>query len=715
MTTRAKKCENEHHGTLRVCLFACFATANGERKGPVADLRITVHREDDPERLHGEGMTGQDGCVEIPLEAGTYILGLPTLHHEWRWSCTGNVLAKEHEDHCTKVMIHDGRCTKVECGISEKQTCLGLNLLTRGDACTRTPCSHIPSGRSFWIEVTTPSGLAAPHFSVSDGDLDPAQKYAEAGTVRYEALVSGTSQMRGAFSYGAVVPLTHDPHGPKVQMKEQGEVVADDRVISGHIATTTTLSRTTTPFTRDTALFVAINNATEALSFDNYQRFMDTLFCHTDKRPAGQPRLFAKEEAKYEGLGGLLSRRYLPFTDTDSYRVVKAATEAFVMVNCGVRDDEFRGLDRERDLAYLERRDLTAPKEGLAASLRKYLVDVDGGQRILPYLAVIRSKLSDLPVLRQQHHDNEALDDCYGLLLEKLTHPCFLELIWSYWQEEGMLVQSMNAISRRFQNVRAPNGQDPLANLEMNPLRPLNNLMWGYIQDEQHRLSLVRRNYEYDHLYGLHLDGKAVRDFRPADTRSRFLEAFHQLLRLATVFYKQDDDTTVKADAFPVLNALKEVHLILSQGAGNQFGDLPSTARIEMMMQQWFLSRPEFREFLPTRVMVAYPEPWMDLVDAMKKLQGWTDTSVLHFRDLAVFGEQLLLSIRWGHWSVVSEPLQAFNWARLYRPQVQGYIHAYRAATGVDLSADPTVDSRVDATLPSQLLRRRLATQQRSG
>ena len=79
------------------------------------------------------------------------------------------------------------------------------------------------------------------------------------------------------------------------------------------------------------------------------------------------------------------------------------------------------------------------------------------------------------------------------------------------------------------------------------------------------------------------------------DTRSKFLEAFHHLLRLCTVFYKQDDDTTVKADAFPVLNALKEVHLILSQGAHNQFGDLPSTARIEMLMQQWLLARPEFR------------------------------------------------------------------------------------------------------------------------
>lgn len=275
-----------------------------------------------------------------------------------------------------------------------------------------------------------------------------------------------------------------------------------------------------------------------------------------------------------------------------------------------------------------------------------------------------------------------------------------------------MLVQTMNAITRRFQNVRA-HERDPLANLEIDPLRPLNNVLWGFVQDEQHRLSIVRRNYEYDHHYGLRLEGKAVQRMQAADSRSRFLEAFHNLLRLCAVFFRQDDDTTVKADAFPVLNALKEVHLILSQGAHNQFGDLPSTARIEMLMQQWLLARPEFREFLPTRIMTAYPEPWMDRVDAMKKLQGWTDTSVLDFRNLAIFGEQLLLTIRWGHWSDVQEPLQAFNWVRLLRPQIQGYSHAYRAVTGVDLAVE-TTDTKVDATLPSVLLQRRLAAQQRS-
>ena len=128
-----------------------------------------------------------------------------------------------------------------------------------------------------------------------------------------------------------------------------------------------------------------------------------------------------------------------------------------------------------------------------------------------------------------------------------------------------MLVQTLNAISRRFQNIRGPGDRDPLANLEIDPLRPLNNLLWGYIQDEQHRLSVVRRVYEYDHHYGLTLYGKAVPQLRPADSRSKFLEAFHNLLYLCTIFFKEDDDTTVIADGFPILNALKEVHLLLSR------------------------------------------------------------------------------------------------------------------------------------------------------
>ncbi len=166
---------------------------------------------------------------------------------------------------------------------------------------------------------------------------------------------------------------------------------------------------------------------------------------------------------------------------------------------------------------------------------------------------------------------------------------------------------------------------------------------------------------------------------RGADSRSRFMEAFHNLLSLAAVFYKQDDDTTFIADGFPVLNALKETHLLLTEGAHNQYGDLPWTARHEMLMYQWILSRREVHDFLPTRSMVAYTESWIAPLEAMNKLQGWSDVSVTHFRDLAVFGEQLLLGIRFGAWSQENDPARAANWVRYWRPELQAYIHAYRA------------------------------------
>ena len=136
------------------------------------------------------------------------------------------------------------------------------------------------------------------------------------------------------------------------------------------------------------------------------------------------------------------------------------------------------------------------------------------------------------------------------------------------------------------------------------------------------------------------------------------------------------------ADAFPLLNALKDVHLLLAEGAHNQFGDLTWTARAEMMTTQWMLARPEMREFLRGRYMVPYQEDWMGAVDSMKKLQGWTDTTITHFYELAVTGERILLSIRYGDWvDIENIEDQAKNWARSCKPEIQRYIHGYQTVT----------------------------------
>ena len=304
-----------------------------------------------------------------------------------------------------------------------------------------------------------------------------------------------------------------------------------------------------------------------------------------------------------------------------------------------------------------------------------------------PYFAVIRDRLSEIPL---KPPGGES-DGCYGILKSRIAPPVLLELIWSYWNEEGMLVQTLKAISMRFQN-RMPKktaaGSNPLASMNLDPLRPLSNIIWGYVQDEHNRLTLARRAYEYDHHYGFTIVGKAVPKIEPADSRIGFLPAFHSLLHRVSIFFKEQSDTTKVPDGYPLLNALKECHLLLAQGAHNQYGELPWTARQEMLMEQWLLARPETRDFLSRRAMVPYPEEWMPAVEQMRDLMGWRGASVRHFQDLAVYGEMILLSIRFGNWSDEIDENVAMVWAQYWRQELQAYNNAYRAVTGVDLSAD---------------------------
>jgi len=484
-----------------------------------------------------------------------------------------------------------------------------------------------------------------------------------------------------------------------------------------------TLQRTFVARTDDAALGPAIRNRTAAIGFERYQRFINCIFGCDD---TADPNLVGRF-----GAGGLdtplatMTTRCLDTRDTNfndpterrqvisiygpyAYSVLKLATQVFLTLESGVvlrRGDP--GLPKIFDIKKEQIRfnDSSLTFQNIKDELQAY---ISPSHNNLPYLdRIVRSLITLDP------NKPEVLPYCLGVLKHRLTSPSLIELIWSYWLEEGMLVQTMNAIARRFQNRRG-SANDPLGELEFDPLRPLNNLIWGFIQDEHNRLTVPRRAHEYQHHYGLALIGTTVSDVNPADSRSKFIEAFHNLLSCASRFFKEDSDTTVIADAFPLLNALKEVHLILAEGAHNQFGDLTWTARAEMLTVQWMLARPEMREFLRGRYMVPYQEEWMGAVDSMKKLQGWTDTTITHFYELAVTGERVLLSVRYGDWSDIENiEDQAKNWARSWKPEIQRYIHGYRTATGVDLAADIT-DTRDAATRylqPAVLLQRRLTEQ----
>ncbi len=87
--------------------------------------------------------------------------------------------------------------------------------------------------------------------------------------------------------------------------------------------------------------------------------------------------------------------------------------------------------------------------------------------------------ISNLPALKTRlsnfidSSNGRVADTCFGIISERIQQPIYLELIWSYWHEESMMVQGVNTIARRFQNIKGEGAVDPQANLEVGPLRPL--------------------------------------------------------------------------------------------------------------------------------------------------------------------------------------------------------------------------------------------------
>jgi carboxypeptidase family protein len=654
----------------------CGRVADKGSKVPVVNATVSLHSASpcvDGNRLQST-LTNEEGKFEFAnLEEKTYCA---------QSSFLGKLATAEGLE------VRNGQTDRIELGLDLDLSVTLHAFIGKGDDVE--PCSHAIAGHRFLVRLEAPkevqSNIAKYDFIASpDGTIvaTPTPNEAEItfagpGIKRIEIKAYDKN-----YDKDAAVASKRIPYALSSIQTHASE--SDRQMIGGNIGVR--LERTRVHPTRDQALWIAIRNRTGAIGFARYQHFINRVLQAEEREKLDNPRL----ERKLKELGTNLH-------GVGAYEVLKLATEAFLLLECGIRIEEEQ--DERRHFFHPEFESALVGEpvsfEYAQAKLREYL----GSPQQLPYIT--RVIAAAFPEWR------EGTVCCDRVLTGRVNEPCLIELIWSYWHEEGMLAQTMNAVTRRFQNVRAPGDRDPIAHLEIDPLRPLNNLIWGAIQDEFQHLSVKRRAYEYEHQYGLTLYGKAVREMRPADSRSKFLEAFHNLLHLCSVFFKEDNDTTVIADGYPLLNALKEVHLLLAQGAHNQFGDLPWTARAEMMLQQWMLARPEIRDFLQSRAMVPYKEAWMPQVDTMKTLQGWSDVTVTHFRDLAVYGEQILLSVRYGDWIAIVDEDSAKNWARYWRPEIQGYLHAYRAATGIDLTNPDTVDS----TVPAVLLQKRLVLQQ---
>jgi hypothetical protein len=669
-----------------------FDEAEGCTRKPIRHARISIFpcSETDGKEAGAERCaylttaSDQEGCFEFPDVA------------------PGRYEAQCHaflaEPLCQEVTVESG-CTahahfKVPLGFAI------TTLVSPGDCEALIECNQVTEGRRVIVRAAhnclAPLKLITVQFGSSDGKLHHKRREMEAelDTERARETILVTALLSDGIA--ETFTTTEVRVSPHVTQH-----------VNGHMAVT--LQRSASIPTCDQGLWAAIRSHANAISFGGmgmngrhgrrtlrgYQGFIEQVLCgdtseirapsDSDEFHPGHSILREKSERA----------RQLPMYGMAAYELLKTATEIFLLWNCGIAIRETDALGHP-----VTNREDESGRTGIPVDrVMKGLTDCLGSNR-LPYIKrVVETAFPGYVV------SNSVF--CTNVLTPRADCVCLIELIWSYWHEEAMLVQTMNTITQRFQNVRSLSDRDPLAHVTIDPLRPLNNLLWGYVQDEPNRLTVKRRGAEYDHEYGITLRGKALTAMRPADSRSKFLEGFHNLLHKCSVFYKEDNDTTVIADGFPLLNALKEVHLLLAQGAHNQFGDLPWAARVEMLVQQWLLARPEMRDFLQSRPMVPYTEAWMPQVDTMKTLQGWSDVTVTHFHDLGAFGEQILLSVRYGDWIDLNDENHAKNWARYWRPEIQSYIHAYRTVTGIDLTNPDTVDY----TMPAVHLQKRLALQ----
>ena len=109
--------------------------------------------------------------------------------------------------------------------------------------------------------------------------------------------------------------------------------------------------------------------------------------------------------------------------------------------------------------------------------------------------------------------------------------------------------------------------------------------------------------------------------------QARFTSALSTLFDRATNFFREDDDTTLSADALPLLHALDDLHGLLSDAGDPRLELVVRSTRRDMLVELYALNRPELRPMFPVHPNVTVPEPWMAVVDAVAILEGWDQVS----------------------------------------------------------------------------------------
>jgi hypothetical protein len=170
-------------------------------------------------------------------------------------------------------------------------------------------------------------------------------------TTPVEATLDTGPLAQGAWAVGIQLTEADSLEGPDYLAGFTEPIDVTPRPFAAGDDVAVTMKRTAVPPTEDQALWVAIRNSTNSLGFDSYNRFIEAVLCDGLDYDSG--RLGGKRIA--HRLRKAKRRTGLPFPNVDRYRLLKAATEVFLMTHCGVDIDDFSQVDLDEEGGRLNR------------------------------------------------------------------------------------------------------------------------------------------------------------------------------------------------------------------------------------------------------------------------------------------------------------------------------------------------------------------------
>jgi hypothetical protein len=291
--------------------------------------------------------------------------------------------------------------------------------------------------RCYSVKITDLSmergtGQARVHHRFTPRFLDPLKVTAADEELRWSFSTSGLA----AGPYEAVAVSSPPPEAgggtnectPPDSAWNEDSTVERLNVGGPAITTRTFLQRASANATTDQALWVAIRNRTNALSFDRYEKFIDLVFCDPSSPPWAQFRgtLGAVLANANAIIGGSpLLNIHGPY----AYSVLKLATQVFLTLEAGVviREDQWGGqrlLDLENEEKEQYRlNDPSATFQRLTDRLVEYLGG-SNGRDVLPYLNRIVNSVLAL----NAKEEKEVLPYCAGVLQHRFTPSHYTQL-----------------------------------------------------------------------------------------------------------------------------------------------------------------------------------------------------------------------------------------------------------------------------------------------